>query len=70
MHDLGDTIAAISTPLGQGGIGIVRISGPQSILIADRIFIPKGARDITHIRSRAISYGHIIDPSENNSIID
>ena len=38
-----DTIAAISTPVGQGGIGIVRISGPLSFDIADRIFRPKKA---------------------------
>ena len=36
-----DTIAAISTPLGEGGIGIVRLSGPDAIKIASRIFKPK-----------------------------
>ena len=33
-----DTIAAISTPMGEGGIGIVRVSGPLSLAIADRLF--------------------------------
>lgn len=70
MYDLGDTIAAISTPVGQGGIGIVRTSGPQSIPIASRIFIPQGRRDISHIKSHTISYGHVIDPSDDDSIVD
>ncbi|NQT83254.1 tRNA uridine-5-carboxymethylaminomethyl(34) synthesis GTPase MnmE [bacterium] len=36
-----DTIAAISTPIGQGGLGIVRISGPKALDVADRIFLCK-----------------------------
>ena len=38
MNYLDDTIAAISTPIGQGGIGIVRISGPGALRIADTLF--------------------------------
>ena len=39
-----DTIAAIATPLGIGGIGVVRISGPAALSIAQRVFIrPRGA---------------------------
>ncbi|MDH7504279.1 MAG: hypothetical protein QHJ82_16400, partial [Verrucomicrobiota bacterium] len=37
---LGDTIAAISTPLGEGGLAVVRISGPQALAVADRCFEP------------------------------
>ena len=41
----GGTIAAISTPLGEGGIGIVRLSGPEAVAIADRLFhSPRGVR--------------------------
>ena len=36
-----DTIAAISTPRGEGGISIVRISGPESLHILEKIFFPK-----------------------------
>ena len=60
-----DTIAAISTPVGQGGIGIVRISGPESLEIADRIFRPKKADIPSRARHSSILYGHIIDPSDN-----
>ena len=44
-----DTIAAISTALGEGGIGIVRISGKESIAIAAKIFKPKVKRKINSI---------------------
>ena len=40
MHD--DTIAAIATPLGEGGLAVVRISGPQTFAVADKIFLPVG----------------------------
>jgi tRNA modification GTPase len=39
---LDDTIAAIATPLGEGGLAVVRISGPQSLAVADKIFLPAG----------------------------
>ena len=46
---LDDTIAAISTPLGEGGIGIVRLSGKDAFKIADRLFhSPKGKKFQTH----------------------
>ncbi len=69
MNYFDDTIAAISTPIGQGGIGIVRMSGPQSLLIAERIFRPKRAVKISDLGPRSIAYGQAIDPS-NGSIID
>ncbi|MBM7662215.1 tRNA modification GTPase [Bacillus mesophilus] len=54
-----DTIAAISTPMGEGAIAIVRLSGEESIPIANRIF--KG-KQLTEVPSHTIHYGHIIDP--------
>lgn len=57
-----DTIAAISTPIGEGGIGIVRLSGRDAIEIAGRLFIsPKGKR-LSQVRSHTIHYGFIRDP--------
>lgn len=57
-----DTIAAISTPLGEAGIGIVRISGRDAITIADRLFFsPKGKR-LYGASSHTITYGFIRDP--------
>jgi len=55
----GDTIAAISTPLGIGGIGIVRISGPQAVGIVEGIF--RGKVRPGKVRHRRMLYGHIVD---------
>jgi tRNA modification GTPase len=64
-----DTIAAISTPVGQGGIGIVRISGPGSLAIADRIFHSRRKKPASHAGSFSVRYGHIIRPADG-SIVD
>ena len=61
-----DTIAAISTPLGEGAIGIVRLSGTDSFAIAQRIF--KG-KDLASGASHTLNYGHIVDP-DKNEILD
>ncbi len=63
-----DTIAAISTPPGRSGIGIVRLSGHEAVAIADRIFVPRTKRSLKHVRSHSMTYGHIID--ERREIID
>ena len=59
---LGDTIAAIATPRGEGGIGIVRVSGHLAIPIACEIF--KSPRDISpsEFSTHTLNYGHIIEP--------
>ncbi|PKN65294.1 MAG: tRNA uridine-5-carboxymethylaminomethyl(34) synthesis GTPase MnmE [Deltaproteobacteria bacterium HGW-Deltaproteobacteria-15] len=56
-----DTIAAIATPLGQGGIGIIRLSGPRAKEIAGRIFIPK--KPGKTLEDRSLVLGNLIDPS-------
>ena len=61
-----DTIAAISTPIGEGGISIVRLSGEDAIKIANKVF--KGA-DLTKVPTHTIHYGHIVD-SKANKVID
>jgi tRNA modification GTPase len=61
-----DTIAAISTPPGEGGIAIVRISGDEAFEVINKIF--KG-KDLTQVPSHTINYGHIIDP-DNGSDVD
>ncbi|GFZ26530.1 tRNA uridine-5-carboxymethylaminomethyl(34) synthesis GTPase MnmE [Lactobacillus corticis] len=60
-----DTIAAISTPIGEGGISIVRMSGEESVKIANRLF--KG-KDLTKAASHTINYGHIVDPKTGEMI--
>ena len=59
----GDTIAAISTPVGTGGIGIVRLSGPRSLAIAERLFYRKG-KGHPALLSRRFYTGEILHPSD------
>lgn len=61
-----DTIAAIATAPGEGGIGIIRISGDDSKNILDRIFVPINS---SVLENRKMTYGNIVDPS-SKSIID
>jgi len=57
-----DTIAAISTALSPGGIGIIRISGEESFVIADKVF--RGKTKISDAPSHTINYGYIYDSDE------
>ncbi len=63
-----DTIAAISTPIGEGGIGIIRISGSKSISIASKIFKSPKEKDLYNLKSHTIHYGFIIDPETSEKI--
>lgn len=56
-----DTIAAISTPLNSSGIGIVRMSGDDAVMIADKVFRKKGNKKLSDAASHTIHYGHIWD---------
>ncbi len=67
IFPLQDTIAAIATPPGVGGVGIVRVSGPLAEEVAKKIFRPR--RDISQFKSHRLYYGHIIDP-ETQEVID
>lgn len=60
-----DTIAAISTPMGEGAIAIVRISGPEAVKAANQIF--KG-KNIEKVESHTIHYGFIVDPEVNEKV--
>ena len=62
-----NTIVAISTAMGNGGIGIVRMSGEKSFEILDKIFRPKNNDGF--IKGYQIKYGNIIDP-KNEEIVD
>lgn len=62
-----DTIAALSTPYGTGGIGVIRISGELSFLLAAKIFV--SSRAMEEIESHTVSYGKILDP-ENKEVVD
>ena len=58
-----DTIAAISTPIGNGGIGIVRLSGGDSVSILKKIFV--GKKNFDNIKSHTINYGVVMDVKKN-----
>jgi tRNA modification GTPase len=62
MHKgtLEDTIASAATPIGEGGIGIVRISGSRALAIADKIFLSKDGAKPSSYETYTVHYGHII----------
>ena len=75
---MSDTIAAIATSLGEGGIGIIRISGPDALTALGEIFVRGsgkssvgriGATRVETIRDRRMTFGRIVDP-ENRQVID
>lgn len=60
-----DTIAAISTPPGEGAISIVRMSGEEAVSIAQKVF---SGKDLTQAKSHTINYGNIVDPKTHEEI--
>jgi tRNA modification GTPase len=60
MHD--DTIAAIATPLGEGGLAVVRISGAEALSVADKIFVPAGKKSLkpSAAPTHTVHYGKIV----------
>ncbi|QYA48473.1 tRNA uridine-5-carboxymethylaminomethyl(34) synthesis GTPase MnmE [Nosocomiicoccus ampullae] len=61
-----DTISSISTPVGEGAIAIVRLSGEDAVNIADRLY--KGKKSLKEVDSHTINYGHIVDPKTEEVI--
>ena len=66
----GDTIAAIATPAGTGGIAIIRVSGPRARDVAERVFVPAraglesgGASGLYPAKGWVSKYGHVYDSS-------
>src|SRR6266516_2948593 len=58
---LDDTIAAIATPLGEGGLAVIRLSGPEALTVADKSFVPAGKRSVkpSAAQTHTIHYGKI-----------
>ncbi|WML58273.1 tRNA uridine-5-carboxymethylaminomethyl(34) synthesis GTPase MnmE [Neobacillus sp. PS2-9] len=63
-----DTIAAISTPMGEGAIAIVRLSGDDAIQIADKLFRGVGGKRLVEMTSHTIHYGHLFDPKDGQVV--
>lgn len=61
-----ETISSISTPVGEGAIAIVRLSGVDAVEIADRLY--RGAKKLSDVDSHTINYGHIVDPKTNETV--
>ncbi len=59
---LDDTIAAIATPLGDGGLGVIRLSGVQAAPIARAVFRDRHGRPVAQFPSHRVRFGSIIDP--------
>lgn len=63
-----ETIAAISTAMGTGGIGIVRMSGKECFFILEKLFIPQKKEPIEEIKGYTIKYGHIVHADTKEKI--
>jgi len=63
-----DTICAVSTPPGEGGIGIIRVSGKDAVLIASGIFRPRTESGPALGTSHTLRYGHVVDPATNEPV--
>ena len=63
-----NTIVAISTAMGAGGIGIIRMSGKECFDILDKIFEPSIKENINKIKGYSIKYGHIVNRATNEKI--
>jgi tRNA modification GTPase len=69
VKKLTHTIAAISTAIGEAGIGIVRLSGKDSLNIGNKLFRGKKVNTLKEVENRRLTYGHIVDP-KSQEIID
>ena len=64
-----DTICAVSTPPGEGGIGIIRMSGKDAISIGAKVFKPRhDNNDFTRAATHTLHYGHVIDPGTGETV--
>lgn len=60
--NINDTIAAIATPHGKGGVAVIRISGAEAIAIAGRVFRPRSGRALCELDANMTVYGDIVMP--------
>ena len=60
------TIAAISTPPGEGAIGVIRISGDNAVVVADRVFFPFSEKPLSTLGGYRAAYGEIRKGEEDD----
>jgi tRNA modification GTPase len=70
MNKIQDTIAAYATPIGEGGIGIVRISGRNALVMADQVFRAATGTPIAGLPTHTAHYGYTYDPLTNEPVDD
>ncbi len=63
-----DTICAVSTPPGEGGIGIIRVSGPKAISLVSGVFSPRNVKQLAEEKTHTLHYGHVVDPRSGNTV--
>lgn len=66
--NLFDTVAAVSTPYGKGGVALIRISGDKAIEIAEKVFFPSNKKLLSECKSNVAYHGEIFKSFENNKI--
>ncbi len=65
-----DTVAAVSTPYGKGGVAVIRLSGDQALAVAARVFFPVGGAGILACKPRTAIYGLVRDPEDGRVLDD
>ena len=65
---MGDCIAAISTPPGEGGIAVIRVSGESAPEIVDKVFMSRSGKKLHEFKTHSLNLGYIRD--ENGTLID
>ncbi len=64
---IGDTIAAVSTPHGKGGVALLRVSGPQALAVCERVFQAKNRKKLSQAAARSAVYGNILAPDADGT---
>ena len=65
-----DTIAAVSTPYGKGGVALIRISGADAVAIGERIFRPRSGKKLSEQAHGLMTYGEIVMPNDTLTVDD
>ncbi len=66
---MSDTITAIATPVGEGGLSVIRLSGPQSLAIASILFRPSSSANLKEFIPQRVYFGEILEP-KSQTIVD
>src|SRR3989475_11179154 len=64
----GDTICAVATPPGEGGVGVIRLSGEKSIDIASAVFVGSGGRTVRDYKTHTLHHGELRAPDTGERI--